>query len=440
MVQHKREGQAQLLDFYGHTPRLAPPREDLENIIVEADYGQIKQTFHIGAGTIAGSGLALGFSEAIDKFGTMGLPELTAQAICLAREGSILDKRQADVFQIVAAVLESNTDALNLYGNGERLLQEGELWRNEALADVLETWAQEGARFMSEGEIAKAVLALTEEKGALRLEDMRDYEVKYRKPLEMMIDGRKLSTNPPPSAGGVLVHLALSLLEENRSAKDIASTLTKLHHAREALGHIADPSKGEALLDPEVIAELHARPKAWRGTTHISAIDRDGLGASLSLTNGAGAGLIAKGTGIHLNDMLGEPELIPEAIGAFPENVRLCSMMSPTIVSAADDFIVLGAAGSTRIPSALVQTLLPLLAGESCAKALRTPRIHYEGGLSFENLFQEKDRKALLQDYPDAEVWQELAMFFGGVNLVRSKGKTLDGAGDPRRDSVAIIE
>ena len=444
MVQQRGERHAHLLDFYGHTPKMKTSQEALDNRVVEADFGQTKQKFHIGAGTIAASGLALGFAEALAQFGTMTLPQLAAQAICLAREGIVLDQKQADIFQVVAAVLQSDKDAMALYGNDKgALLQKGELWRNEALGDVLEVWAQEGARFMSEGEAARALLEITEQGGAVRAEDLRDYQVKAREPLAIKYKGVDIFANPPPSAGGVLIKLALSLLEETQPI-DVASALTKLYHAREALGHLSDPSKGEALLAPEVLAELRARPKFWRGTTHISAIDERGLGASLSITNGAGSGLIAKGTGIHLNDMLGEPELMPQTANgdealAFPPDVRLCSMMSPMMVSAREHFISMGGAGSTRIPSALVQTLLPLLDGKSCEEAVAAPRMHYEERLSFEDFFNQSQKESLLTAYPDAEVWQERAMFFGGVNVARLSDGELDAAADPRRAGLGLV-
>lgn len=441
MVQFDKNSKAQLLDFYGHTPYKAPHKNELDNHIVEANFGETTQKFHIGAGTIAVPGIAAGFSTALERFGTMKLAELSAMAILYAREGIVLDKRQEDVFQVVAAVLEPNLEAMHLYGNAKgKLLKAGERWRNLDLSNLLEVWAQEGVRFMTEGEAARALLVHTNKRGAVRAKDMRDYEPIWRETLYWEKLGRKYNANPPPSAGGALIKLALSLLEKPKpTALEIASALTKLHHAREQIGHIKDPSKSEALLAPELLADLRARAKAWRGTTHISVIDENGMGASLSLTNGAGSGLIATGTGIHLNDMLGEPELIPKSLEAFPENTRLCSMMSPMIIASEDDFIVMGAAGSTRIPSALVQTLLPLLEGKNCTKAVETPRMHYEGELNFEDFFGDKVKEELLKSYPEAKAWEERAMFFGGVNIVRLHQGRLDGAGDPRRNSTALI-
>ena len=103
-------------------------------------------------------------------------------------------------------------------------------------------------------------------------------------------------------------------------------------------------------------------PAAYRGTTHISVIDRDGNAASASLSNGEGNGSIVGNFGFMLNNMLGEEDLTPEGLGNWREGVRLSSMMAPTIILEPDGTVIaLGSGGSNRIRTAILQVAVNLL-------------------------------------------------------------------------------
>ena len=116
-----------------------------------------------------------------------------------------------------------------------------------------------------------------------------------------------------------------------------------------------------------------------KGTTHISVLDADGNAASLSSSLGSGSGVVVPGTGIHLNNMLGELDLV----GASKPGERLTSMMSPSIVL--DDGrprLVLGSAGSARLRGAILQVTANVVAtGMSVEQAVEAPRIHAEAGV-----------------------------------------------------------
>ena len=94
-------------------------------------------------------------------------------------------------------------------------------------------------------------------------------------------------------------------------------------------------------------------------TTHISVIDADGLACSATCTNGEGSGVVVPGTGIHLNNVMGEEDLNPLGFHLHPAGRRMPSMMAPTIVMRDGEVeLVLGSAGSNRIRSALLQTII----------------------------------------------------------------------------------
>ena len=174
-----------------------------------------------------------------------------------------------------------------------------------------------------------------------------------------------------------------------------------------------------------------------RGTTHISVADSQGNLASLTVSNGEGCSYVLPGTGIMLNNMLGEEDLNPGGFHQWKEGCRLASMMSPAVAERADGTrLALGSGGSNRIRSAITQVLNNLLDFElSLEKALSAPRIHLENNmLSFEEGFSKKAMQALKASAPKTHEWVGKNLFFGGVHIVTaSQDGHFDGAGDPRR-------
>ena len=185
-------------------------------------------------------------------------------------------------------------------------------------------------------------------------------------------------------------------------------------------------------------------PAAYRGTTHISVIDRDGNAASASLSNGEGNGSIVGNFGFMLNNMLGEEDLSPEGLGTWRERVRLSSMMAPTIILHPDGTVIaLGTGGSNRIRTAILQVAVNLLDhGMSLEDAVAAPRLHLEkcGTLSFEPGLREAAQAAFLALEDKAHAWPAPNLFFGGVHAARRFGEGgVEGAGDPRRGGVASV-
>ncbi|MCH7958288.1 MAG: gamma-glutamyltransferase, partial [Proteobacteria bacterium] len=203
----------------------------------------------------------------------------------------------------------------------------------------------------------------------------------------------------------------------------------------------------ESLLDPVFLdtyrRQVLGRPAARRGTTHISVIDAAGNTASLSVSNGEGSGYLVPGTGIMLNNLLGEDDINPHGFHRWPVDQRMCSMMAPTVLVQADGATVaLGSGGSNRIRTAILQVLLNLLEfGMSIEDAVARPRIHFENDLlSIEDGFDPDPLAAVSKTFPNTEVWEEKNLFFGGVHAVRfdAGGGRFDGAGDLRRGGVAL--
>ncbi len=168
------------------------------------------------------------------------------------------------------------------------------------------------------------------------------------------------------------------------------------------------------------------------GTTHISVCDPEGNAASMSLSNGEGSGYLAPGTGIMLNNMLGEDDLHPEGFHASPPGQRVASMMAPSLVlENGEARLILGSGGSKRIRSAIFQVITHVVDhGMAARDAVEAPRLHWDGEqLQLEPGFGDDAVEALRRSWR-VNAWPERNLYFGGVNAVDPAAA---GAGDSRR-------
>ncbi|MGF1659839.1 MAG: gamma-glutamyltransferase [Rubrimonas sp.] len=445
-----RDGPARLLDFFVQTPRRKRSAAEVDLRGIDADFGPATQGFSIGAGAIACPGAAAGLWEAHRAHGRAPFRDLAAPAVEAAARGTALEPFQTQVLGIVAPIYLASPEARATFcAGGDRTPDAGATYANPALADLLETFAAEGARFMQQGEPAAALAELCRAGGHLTREDMAAYAPVWREPMRVGRGRARLHLNPAPAAGGAMAALILALSEPGASPQMLARAMAAAAQGRRLSGLDADAEAGvRRLADPALLAQLRAalrHPPARRGTTNISAVDGRGFGAALSLSNGEGCGLIAPGTGVMPNNMLGEADLVPEPLGWTPD-VRLSSMMAPTAVEWPDGRLaMLGSGGSNRIRSAMAQVLMRLIDdGAPPEDAVAAPRLHVEGGapptLDFEDAFPEVDRAALLEDWPEATVWPEPSMFFGGAHVaMRDARGGASAAGDPRRAGAAAV-
>ena len=148
--------------------------------------------------------------------------------------------------------------------------------------------------------------------------------------------------------------------------------------------------------------------------------------------------MVVPGTGIHLNNMLGEEDLNPLGFHNAPPGSRVSSMMSPTLIQKDGEVLAgLGSAGSNRIRSAVLQTTINLLDRRmGPQEAVDAPRVHLEAGvLQAEPGIARADLDTLKAAGQEVFRWKEKNLFFGGVQVVTRNPETgeLGGGGDPRR-------
>jgi gamma-glutamyltranspeptidase/glutathione hydrolase len=446
-------GKTQVYDFFVQTPRRKRPLKEIELFPVVADFGTAKQEFHIGMGSLATPGTVRGLFDVHRELGSVPMRHIVEPAVMTARDGVRINGLQSYIFNIVAPIYLATPGARALYASPvdpQRLFGEGEVMRQPDLADALELLAIEGDRLFYEGEMARSLVALCEDQGGqLQAPDLVGYRARRRTPLHRHYRDAKLWLNPPPSSGGLLIAFALALLTQQDvggSAFGAPEHLLTLARVMEQtnLARSTGPTD-EQLLHPDWVARyrhaVHGRPLATRGTTQISVLDVQGNAASLTLSNGEGCGHVLPGTGIMLNNMLGEEDLNPGGFHLWPEDVRVSSMMTPTVVEHAGRLMALGSGGSNRIRTAILQTLNNLIDfGMSPDAAVTAPRIHLERSkLSIEPGFSANAVHLLTDHWPDHQLWGERNLFFGGAHTVVYDGRQFTGAGDPRRGGVLRV-
>jgi len=450
-----------LFDFFVHTPRTAPPAEDLDFFPIHADFGSTTQEFHIGLGSVATPGMVRGLFEINRRLGRMPMREIIAPAIAACRDGLRINAFQQYLFEVVAPIYRCSENARRVFGRApehEELVRDGDLLAMPEFGATLEALGREGDALFYDGEIARSIDRLCAAAGGtLRADDLANYRVVERRPVVYGYRDTQVACNPPPSCGGVLIAFALALLEGLPAATGTSGSIESLNTLAEVMAatnaaraerfaSAVDCADGPArLLDPALLSAYRERvvgnPAARRGTTHISIIDADGNAASMSLSNGEGCGHMIPGTGIMLNNMLGEEDLNPSGFHCWQTDRRMTSMMSPTLLSLPDRTLVaLGSGGSNRIRTAVLQVICNLVDhGMSLHAAVNAPRIHHERGLlNIEHGFAAAVVEALVERYPLTHVWDDHNLFFGGVHAVSyHPAKGFDGAGDQRRSGVA---
>jgi gamma-glutamyltranspeptidase/glutathione hydrolase len=410
-----------VLDFFVQAPTRKGDGSEAELRGVDVSFGDAVQVFHIGPAACGVYGVPAGVCEAARRWGTAPLEQLAQPAARLAREGVALNAGQAYIAEILADLLTSTAECAALWAPDGRILREGETLRNPELGDALMRLAGDGPAPFYDGDIATAVREwLRARGGSMTCEDLAGYRAIERDPVRTDYRDREILTNPPPSAGGALLAYSLALLDRGPAPPTLAGVLEAMAAAQQE----RTPEFVEGLVEDGFLERfLEAR---LGSTTHISVLDAEGGACSTTCTNGEGSGVVVPGTGIHLNNVMGEQDLNPLGFHRYPAGRRMPSMMAPSVVMHEGEVeLVLGSAGSNRIRSALLQTIVGAVDHGLLA---REAVVYAEPGIDVELLGADRD----------IVVFGAPNLFFGGVQAVQRRGGLLNAAGDPRRGGVAV--
>jgi gamma-glutamyltranspeptidase/glutathione hydrolase len=429
-----------LLDFFVAAPGRggpdpAHPRAALQPVSIS--FGDALQEFNIGASSVGTYGMAAGVCEAARRFGSVPLTELVAPAATLARVGVELNAMQAYIIELLEPIVTATPEASAMFAPGGRLVRAGDRLAQPELGDALERLGAEGAGPFYVGDIAAAIVQwLAERGGMVTAADLAAYEVVDRAPLRVAYRDDEVLTNPPPSAGGILIGRALAELD----ALAAPPSLTQLVDVMERTQNERTPEFLTGLDDPAFVEAFLSGGGRLGSTTHIAALDHLGGACSVTCSAGSASGIIVPGTGVHLNNMMGEQDLNPLGFHRHPPGRRMPSMMSPTVVIRdGAPVLAVGSAGSNRIRSAILQTIIRSIDdGLPAQAAIDAPRVHYEDGVVYTE--PGVDEAALRAAGRTLAPFRDRNLFFGGAQAVaREPDGTFSGGGDPRRGGAATV-
>jgi gamma-glutamyltranspeptidase/glutathione hydrolase len=460
LVHNAKNHKQELIDFAVVMPGKNLDKKPAKLTPTPVDFGGTIQMFHGGHSSVGVPGFVAGLCAAHKKYGSIPLKELVLPAKKLAKDGVIISKQQSFLIEILYGIVCVTPDAKKLFTKKGQKLKENDRFYMPELIDTLDEIASNGNKGFYAGDLAKQLSRTVQGNGGLiTLEDLASYKVAFRKPAHISYRGRDVYTNPPPSSGGSLIAHSLSLLS-NFDIKSMGwHSFAHLSHLLEVMLDTSEVRKAmldsslhdedilERLLAAEVIANGSQKISSRLGnTTHLSILDAQGNAVSMTSSNGSGSGVAVPGTGILLNNILGEEDLNPQGFHKHPVGMRMTSMMSPTIVIANDrPVLCIGSAGSSRIRSAVMQVSSNILDFDmEVQDAIDAARIHTEGSNStveLENGIPAGIAEKLSQAGHQASLWKEKNLFFGGVQAVVRNPKTgeLSGGGDPRRGGVAAV-
>jgi len=436
-----------IYDFFVDTPTPnLQVNKEFEKI--QINFGESKQYFHIGKASIAIPGTLKGLCHIHKLHGKLPLPVVLESGIHIAKYGCRLNAEQAYIFKLLNSIFLYSNNSKELLTQNNKLIKEGEIFKNVDFANFLERVAHEGDDFFYKGDLSEKIVSYLKDGGLIDLESLKTYKVIKRKPASMNLNGNIIYTNPAPSSGGSLIIFLLKLLKyEKRNAISInkiikAMAVTDIAR-RKNCNDTNDSSQFSKLLHNDIIKKYQDLynnnviniddnlTMINRGcTTQVSIMDKNGNCASVTTSNGEGSGYVIPETGIMLNNMLGEEDLNPNGFHKWKSRQRLPTMMSPSIITNCNlPIMVLGSGGSNRIRSAIAQVLINYLYNrKSLEESIESYRVHLEGN----DLYYEEGAKVKFDKINmklNLKPFKNKSLFFGGVNAVT----TSEGYSDTRR-------
>ena len=419
-------------DFFSQTPNSKKIEEpDFFPIVV--DFGNETEEFHIGLGAAAVPGSIAGILEIHERYGRIPIRQLIQPACDLANNGVILNNFQAyDIF-LLESIFKQDKRGKEIFFNDKGVKVEGDIIAMPQMADFLDFISVEGRRGFYEGEIAQNIVKDSKERGGfLRMSDFENYRVNNNPPLNFTYQDKKVFVPNGPNNGGLNLAIFLGLLEQGKSG--IPASIKKTQRIVK-----------EAITSMQQMDELHpghnykavSGPKAHHGTSHFNILDKHGNTISLTSSIGEGCGYFIPGTDMQLNNMLGELFLLPGGKHSWDPNVRMQSMMTPTIITDRQGKVefIAGSGGASRIPFAIGQVIDQLYNKSLSLKdAVEFPRYHYQN-----DKFQVEKGADWKGSKEDAILWDNKSLYFGGVHAVFNANKSLEATGDKRRFGVSEI-
>jgi gamma-glutamyltranspeptidase/glutathione hydrolase len=443
---------AVVIDAYAEMPGRSAPRDRFGHgaETVHLEYGGGTDTM-VGHGAVATPGSIAGFGLASSRHGAIEWERVVEPALRWAEHGFPLSGAAAEYITYSHELIfgrDPEAFAALHHPDGSPL-RVGEIVHLPGLATSLETLARDGPDSFYTGAIGTRMAAdILANGGILGLDDLAAYAAIERDPLQVRFGDWTLEANPGPAIGGAAVAAYLELIRDidgwdRDSVTRIAAALdavltyraTHLDIAgdrRPALARLMELAGGR---DP---TRLLSSPS----TVHVSAVDETGLACSISTSSGYGSGVVVPGTGIWLNNSLGETDLLRSELHVHGPGTRLPSNMAPTVARRDDGAVLaIGSPGASRITSAVAEVLFNhLRLGMPLREAIAQPRLHVEMFAGRHTVAFEPGIDVTLVAGMTPRPFDAPSMYFGGTQAATwDPVGGLDAVADPRRTGGVAI-
>lgn len=347
------------------------------------------------------------------------------------------------------------------------------------LANTLQAIAEHGKAGFYRGDIARKLVNSVQQHGGIwTLDDLANYRVKTRRPVNGVYQGYQITSAALPSSGGIVLMQALNILEN--FDLDRADPIQQQHWTIEAMrrayrdrsrylgdadfvsvpGYLTDKAYAHRLA--KNIDNHRATPSQQLGqpeaggenTTHFSIIDQYGnrVAATLSINYPFGSGFVAEGTGVLLNDEMDDFSaqpgtanvygLVGTKANAIAPYKRPLSSMSPTFIENENKLMITGTPGGSRIISMVLLSLLDFVEGNNAEQIVSAPRYHHQylpDEVQIEQHGFSEDNIAALQQR--GHTIKPLSRRYGDMQAIlvdKSRGD-MEAASDPRGEGLAEV-
>lgn len=433
-----------------------------------------KELVHNKGMSIGVPGTVAGLSLALKKYGTMNLEQVLKPAIDYAQNGFEVSEKFSNMIVEAYDIISENEATSKIYLNDGLPIMEGAIIKNPDLAKTLIKLGSNGADCFYKGKIAKAIASeMQDEDGIITIKDLENYKAKIKEPTTGIYKGYQIISTAPPSGGGTHLVELLNILEAYDLSSLKHNSAEYIHILAEAMKiiiadksvNMADPdfhSVPVNTLTSKVYAEKVRKNidlnkanfdyKAKRmldresnSTTHLSVVDKYGNLAALtqSINHWFGSGVTVKGTGILLNNHLGDFSNKAGTFNSIEPKKRPVSSIAPTLVlKEGKPFLSIGTPGGSRIIGALAQIIINIIDfNMGIDDAIEAPRIHtFKGVLHVEGRIENQVINELKDLGHKVTVHPNFDNYFGGAQgiLIDTKTHELRGGADSRRDGVAV--